>query len=274
MSHQPMDHAAAHERIEDLLLEPARLAALDRSDLPEDLALRQHLAGCPACTNDLEAWRRMQHAIAAAVPAEADAAAAALESIEPPPSLRARVLAAVAEADEPGAPIPMDRGRGSRRLAWWLGLAASVAIFAGAGFVTFQQMEQRAAAEAASQELASALAIVDRMLATEHKVVQLHSTSGASAGTISWSRHDWVVLTTALPQPQPGSEYRCWLEADGRSVPIGHMDFAGGTAYWVATLDEWQTWEMRPTTTFVVSLEAIGTPSRTGETILSAGLGS
>ena len=274
MSHVPMDHAAAHERIEDLLLEPARLAELDRSDVPEDIALRQHLAGCPACANDLEAWRRMQHAIAAAVPADADEAAAALEPIEVPPSLRARVLAAVAEADKPGAPIPMARARSSRRLAWWLGVAASVAIFAGAGAVTLQQMEQRVAAEAAARDLASALAIVDRMLATDHKVVQLHTTAGAPAGTISWSRHDWVVLTTALSQPPSGHEYRCWLEADGRSVPIGHMDFAGGTAFWVATLDEWQTWEIGPTTTFVVSLEALDAPSRAGDTILAADLGS
>ena len=49
---------------------------------------------------------------------------------------------------------------------------------------------------------------------------------------------------------------------------------AGGTAYWVATLDDWQTWEIGPTTEFVVSLEADGAATRSGPIVLSADLGS
>ena len=269
-----MDHAAAHERIEDLLLEPARLAALEDSDAPDDVALRQHLAGCPACANDLEAWRRLQDSVAAAVPADPAAAASAVEPLDVPPSLRAGVLAAVHAEARPGAPILIGRARPPRRLGAWLGLAASVAILAGAGLVTVQQAGQRAAAEAAARDLASALAIVDRMLATEHKVVQLRDTAGKAAGTISWSRHDWIVLTTALAEPPAGREYLCWLESGGRSVPVGHMEFAGGTAFWVATLDEWQTWEMHDDTRFVVTLEAQGARERTGPSILEAPLAS
>jgi hypothetical protein len=52
------------------------------------------------------------------------------------------------------------------------------------------------------------------------------------------------------------------------------MDFADGTAYWVATLDEWQTWEIGPSTRFVVSLEAADAQVRTGPPVLSAALGS
>jgi hypothetical protein len=52
------------------------------------------------------------------------------------------------------------------------------------------------------------------------------------------------------------------------------MDFSDGTAYWVATVDEWKTWEIGPTTQFVVSLESGSPPSRTGDAILSASLGS
>ena len=91
------------------------------------------------------------------------------------------------------------------------------------------QLGQRAAAEADARELTAAIAVVDRMLATNHKVVEIRTTAGAPAGTISWSRHDWVVLTNALTGPPRGQEYLCWLETDGRNVPIGRMEFADAT---------------------------------------------
>ena len=277
-----MDHAAAHERIEDLLLEPARLAALERSTDVRDVALRDHLATCGTCAADLDAWRRLQAAIARSLPTDASPAetAAAVEPIGVPPSLRARVIAAVRDPDRPGAPVSISaprsdgpRERAPRRgVGPWLALAASFLVLVGAGVLAVDQVAQRATAEAHARDLASALAIVDRMLGTEHKVVGLRTTAGQPAGTISWSRHDWVVLTTALPEPPADREYLCWLETDGRSVAIGRMELAGSTAYWVASLDEWQTWEMGPTTRFVVSLEQVGAETRTGPAILEAPL--
>ncbi|HEX3265578.1 MAG TPA: anti-sigma factor [Candidatus Limnocylindrales bacterium] len=282
-----MDHAAAHERIEDLLLEPRRLRGLETSVAPDDVALREHVAGCPACAADLEGWRRMQLAVASAVPKDDPAAlAAALDPVELPPSLRAGVLAAIRdtdrrEANQPGTPIAvapsaagLPAAAARRRLAPLLALAASFVLLVGAGIVTVDQVARRSVAEADAQELATAMAVVDRMLATDHKVVPLKTTSGAMAGTISWSRHDWVVLTNALPAPASGQAYLCWLETDGRSVPVGRMEFAGATAYWVASLDEWKTWEIGPTTTFVVTLEPSGAEQRTGPAILQAKLAS
>lgn len=280
----PMDHAAAHELIEDLLLEPARLAALESSAAPEDAALLRHLAGCAACAADLESWRRLQVAVDAAIPRDADAQAQAeaVEPLELPPSLRARVLAAAGDTDRresnrPGSPVavapPMSLGRARRgyRVGPWVGLAASLVVLVGAGVVAIDQVARRADAEASALELQEAIAVVDRMLSTEHKVVELRATDGgAAAGTISWSRHDWVVLSTALPAPPGDREYLCWLETDGRSVPIGHMEFAGPTAYWVASLDEWQTWEIEETTRFVVTLEPAGAKVRSGPAILEA----
>lgn len=276
-----MDHAAAHELIEDLLLEPARLNALEGSNGPQDVALREHLAGCAACTADLESLRRLQIAVGRSLPAGAtpEARAEAVEPIEVPPSLRASVIAAIGDPDrrgsnEPGAPIPIARGRPARPLAPLLGLAASLAILVGSGIVVVDQLGQRAVAEASARELTAAIAVVDRMLATDHKVVEIRTTEGAAAGTISWSRHDWVVLTNGLTEPPPGQEYLCWLETDGRNVAIGRMEFAGPTAYWVASLDEWQTWEIGPTTRFVVTLEPAGAAHRTGPAILEAALAS
>jgi len=57
-------------------------------------------------------------------------------------------------------------------------------------------------------------------------------------------------------------------------VLVGQMFFAGGTAYWVGSLDEWATWEIGPDTQFVVTLEAAAGQDRTGTPVLSADLGS
>jgi len=289
MSEHLMDHAAAHERIEDLLLEPARLASLQTSTSPEDVALRDHLAGCATCAGDLESWRRLQIAVDGALSTGAtpEAMADAVEPLEVPPSLRTRVLASVAatrrhagrDAAESTAPVQIRAARSEWirrrvRLSPLIGLAAGIALLAGAGVVTVVQVQQRAAAEASAQELAVALAAVDRMLETNHKVVPLRDTSGQAAGTISWSRHDWVVLTDALAAPPAGSTYRCWLVEAGSSMAVGQMEFSDGLAYWAISVDEWQTWEINPTTEFIVTLEAGSPPAPAGEIVLSAPLGA
>jgi hypothetical protein len=292
-----IDHAAAHERIADLLLEPARLAALERSGDPDDVALREHLAACRDCREDLDTWRRLGRAVTRALPSDARAAAEAVEPIDAPPSLRARVIGAVHEVAQAGAalearppestaregaagaPVPLasrrDRAaRRARRLAPWLGLAASIAVILGASWITLDQARLRLGAQQEAAALSEVVATMDRVLAEDHEVVELRAVDGSSAGSISWSRHDWVVLTSALAEPPTGLAYRCWLEDGDRSVAIGEMEFAGGTAYWVAAVDDWQTWEIGPTTRFIVSRESGNAASRTGEIVLSADLDS
>jgi hypothetical protein len=282
-----MDHAAAHERIADLLLEPARLESLDRSMDPDDVDLRDHLASCHDCREDLATWRRLGRAVDRALPADAGAAMEAVEPIDAPPSLRARVIGAVHEAAQEGAardggigaPVPLATrrevaARRARRVAPWLGLAASVAVILGASWITLDQARLRTDAQQAAATLADVVATMDRVLAEEHAVVALRAEDGSSVGSISWSRHDWVVLTSGLAAPPPGQQYRCWLESGDRSVAIGEMEFVGATAYWVAAVDDWQTWEIGPETRFVVSLERGEPASRTGDVVLSAHLGS
>ena len=283
-----MDHAAAHERIEDLLLEPARLAGLDRSTDREDAALREHLATCPGCRADLESWRRLGRAVGQALPPDAASASEAVEPMEVPPSLRARVIGAVHDAAQEGAaqeggigrPVSLDARRAgsaqrrARRLAPWLGLAASLVVIVGASWITLDQANLRARADAEGTALANVVAAVDRVLATDHRIVELRHTDGVVAGSISWSRHDWVVLTTALAEPSAAQRYKCWLQEADRSAMVGQMQFAGGTAYWVGSLDEFATWDFGPETHFVVTLEAADAQVRSGTPILSADLGS
>lgn len=285
-----MDHAAAHERIEDLLLEPTRLAALPRSTDPADAALREHVAGCPVCGADLEAWQLLQRRLAAALPTDPAAAAAAVEPIGLPPSLRAGVLGAVrAEAGSAEVPaghgarvatsgtVPIAGARPRRRqLAGWLALAASIVLVVGIGAVTVDQVSQRTTAEAQARALSSAVAAVDRVLtAPDHRVVPLRDPAGAIAGSISWSGQDLVVLTTALPAPPAGQRYACWLlEGDSNASMIGTMYFAGRTAYWVGSLDEWATFRIGPNTRFAVTLQDPGVDRFSGSIVLSADLGT
>ena len=283
-----MDHAAAHERIADLVLEPGRLAGLDRSADPEDAELREHLATCPDCRSDLESWRRLGRAVGQALPPDAAAATEAVEPIDAPPSLRARVIGAVHDAAQEGAardggvgaPVSLRARRagaverGARRLAPWLGLAASLIVIVGATWITLDQANLRREAEGEATALTNIVAAVDRVLAAPHKIVELRHPNGASAGSISWSRHDWVVLTSALTEPAADQRYKCWLVEADRSVMIGQMFFAGGTAYWIGSLDEWATPDIGPETQFVVTLEAVDAQDRTGEPVLLADLGS
>ena len=271
-----MDHAAAHERIEDLILEPTRLGSLAESSDPADVALREHLAGCPVCRADLAGLERLQHRLAAALPGSAEAATSAVEPIELPPSLRAAVLTAAREADRSPAPTSIVRARRPRRvLAGWLGLAAAIALVVGAGVLTFDQVNQRWAAEAEARALASTLAAVDRVLgAPEHWVVALQDPAGVASGSISWSSNDLVVLTTALAPPPADQEYQCWLQEPDSGAVIGKMYFAGRTAYWVGSLDEWATFRIGPDTRFVVTLSPIGDHRKPGPEVLSANLGS
>jgi Anti-sigma-K factor rskA len=278
-----MDHGAAHERIEELLLEPARLAGLDSSRAPEDLALREHLAGCPTCRADLEGWARLQAALSDALPGAAAEAGAALEPMEPPASLRARVLSAVrAEAPTEAASLARVPMAETRRRAWfvqpgaaWLGLAAALVVMVVGAGVLLNQAARLAAEQARVENLGEAVAAVDRILAEPgHRIVALKTQAGADAGSISWSRHDWVVLTSALGEPTADQRYTCWLENGSKSFRVGVMEFAGQTAYWVATVDNWKTWEIDASTRFVVSLEPVGAQTRTGGVVLQAALGA
>lgn len=283
-----IDHAAAHERIADLVLEPAMLAGLAHSAAPEDLALREHLRACPDCRADLETWRRLESAVGRALPKDIGQALEAVEPIDSPPSLRARVVGAVHAAAQEGAAEEGEAAalvalasrrsgpvrRGAQRLAPWLGLAASLAVIVGASWITLDQATLRAGAQREAAALSEVVATMDRVLAESHRIVEMRTQDGAGAGSISWSRHDWVVLTTALAPPPPDQRYKCFLVDADRSVMVGEMEFAGTTAYWAGSLNAWATWEIGPATQFVVTLEPAGGEARTGATVLSADLGS
>ncbi len=273
-----MDHGAAHERIEDLVLEPVRLAALAASTDPADVALREHISSCPTCRADLAGWERLQHRLSVSLPGTVEAARAVVEPVELPPSLRAAVITAARDADRAPAPtsIVEARSRRARRPALaWLGVAAAVVVLAGGGLLAVNQVAQLSAAQAEARALSATIAALDRVLtAADHRVVPLLNPSGVASGSISWSSQDLVVLTTALEPPPADQEYLCWLREPDSGAVIGKMYFTGRTAYWIGSLDEWATFRIGPDTRFSVALSPIDRTRPSGPEVLSADLGS
>lgn len=270
-----MHHAEAKERLADLALEPARLAGLELDLSPDAAALHAHLAACPACAADLEAWRRTWRQVRAAFPEEAGGIAAALDGdagpITAPGSLRARTLAAVA-ADAgmgrggertstaaahvaPGArSAPKASAVRGRRWLPWLAAAAALVIAVGAGTLAWSRSAELDQARSETAALAASTATLDRVLAAPvHWVTTLRASDGSAAGTVAWTPTELAVVTTALPGPSAGEVYRCWVERDGVRTPVGAMSFSGSTGHWAGPMDGWAD-AFAPGATFGVSL--------------------
>ena len=258
-----MDHAAAHEELADLVLEPHRLRRLFADDTPVTMALRAHLTECADCRAELDAWRAV-HAALDVTTAEASRPLRSLEPSEAPaPSaaLRERTLAAVSAAGRtrevpPGARVEPEparlrqggpRGFGAMgrlgRLGW-LAAAAALVVAVGLGGLLVDRTSQADQARLEASELGAATATLDRILATPtHWSVTLHTADGAPGGTLAWSPSEMVVLTSALTPATPGTTYRCWVERDGSRTPVGTMSFGGGLGYWAGSMAAWGSFE-------------------------------
>ena len=281
-----MDHAEAHERLADLLLEPDRLErlGLGTAPAPDDRPFVEHVRGCADCRAELAALGPLQEGLRRALGGIEDASA--VEPIAPPDALRASVLRqAHAEPRGPARPVAVsspapsavrDAARWSAP-RWAVGLAAAlvIAILGGAAGMQLQRLAGTGAADSA----VAVVSTVERVLAADpHWVVPLRTTAGVPAGSVAWSRQDFAVLATGLSAPATGQVYRCWLEWAGRSVPIGVMDFAGETAYWTGSVGAWASVTLDPSARFVVTLEPATPPAPgaapVGPAVLQADLGS
>lgn len=291
---KPLSHSEAHEELADLALEPAAVDRLVRRlDAPPGGiaadALTAHIPGCRTCRAELEQWQALHGTVAEALAAEDDpirlADLARVSPVAAPPALRAAVEA-IARPGRPGAgPGAMRKGvvpnqpapgrslanRLSRRL---LPLVAVLAVVAVAGGLLLDQSRRLDKATADAAALASVTVALDRViLDPAHRAVELRTVAGAPGGSVVWSSHDLVVLTTALAVPPADAVYRCWIERDGQRSPIGRMFFANGTGYWAGSLDAWATTSLAAGSTFGISLEPLA-GSKGSPAVLAARLGS
>jgi hypothetical protein len=251
-----MDHAEARELLELAAVEPGGLERLTRASGAARGDLARHLAECADCSAELDALQREAAAIRDVI------------RTSPPADLRDRTLTYVAELGRPrSAPVPtpapvaptaragfLDWLRGLARpgssLGWAASLAAVVVLsVVGSTLIVGGRLDsQLADANAAIQEQDRAIAGLTMLsdwtlrLSADAEAgrVRLASVSGdATTGTAMFSgdTRELVMVASGLSLPPAGSQYRCWIQADGERVLIGQMYFAGDLAYWVGEVD-------------------------------------
>jgi hypothetical protein len=303
----PLSHSAAHEQLADLALEPAALRRLARDlDGPGhsgDLGpLAAHIATCATCRAEIADWERVHGTVSEALSEGEGHGAVRLtelardEPVRAPATLRAAVGAMAtgggpaaegpAAPDERPAPVrevevappeSLAAARSSARpsiAARILPLVAVLAVVLAAGGLLVNQSRQLDRATADAAALAAVTATLDRVILDPgHRAIELRAADGSAGGSVVWSSHDLVVLTTALSAPPDDVVYRCWIERDGHRSPIGRMFFANGTGYWTGSLDAWATTSLSTDGTFGISLEPVG-GSTGSPAVLVAQLGS
>lgn len=266
-----MDHAEATELLELAAVEPGGLDRLTAGDTPEAAALAGHMAACDQCPGLLERLRREAPVLRGII------------RTTPPPELRERTLAYVAELGRPRGhaasatdpsvvtpwPASVTAMAGGGRGRWLAGIAAGlIVLVAGAGLIL--NLQTRAELDRQATEINGLSRIASRSLEigaqADASRVALAGT-GELAGTILFSdaAKELVIVAEGLEPPAAGKEFRCWAEIDGQRVMIGKMFFGGRLAYWAGDIDA----ELADAASFGVTLvEASGT-SVEGEPVLA-----
>lgn len=249
-----VDHAEVRERLQDALLGPGKLAALDAEDGADAVALREHLARCGACRAEEDALRQTAALLALAAP----------DDLRAPEGARERVLEGVAGTGV----VRLPTARGTRPLAaarrWSArspvtALAAAVALLllGGGVLLGLDLVAQRDRSAQQARELARIAAQTDRLLARPTAVaITLRAADGTPGGTLIHdpAAGEIVVMSSILEEPA-GGPYACYLERGGQRLRVGWMHYANGVAYWAGPMDELAD-AGRPGDRFVVVVEA------------------
>ena len=212
-------HEQIAERLEDYAL--GYLTPDERQDV------EAHLPACAACTRDL---RDINEALALV----ADSAPA----VEPPASLKGRVIAAVAAQVQEPSPQPVF-GTRSRHRRWpWLSMAAAAALIVLAAMLNQTETARRQLARDLQRVTADAGTLRDRLqrfsgqtdlalsilTASDMREVPLarRDNAVAAAARAYWSpTRGLLVVADRLPAPPPGRIYQVWVIDSGQPVSAG-----------------------------------------------------
>ncbi len=263
-----MDHEATREQLELAAVEPQGLERLMAGDTATAQAVAAHVAGCPACSEELVRLQRASTLIGrslrempsadlkartlAAIRTEGvvrplaavEAAAGAGEAVAVGPS---GMAAAGSPALESGGtlgtalvatPPTSIRGRAMPAPGWVALLAAAVVLSVVAtslavGSRVDGQLASQQAAIAALQQVTTTTQVVSAQPDAEHVALAGPDPDLIGNLTYSPSSTELVVVATGLTPPPDGLEYGCWVEVDGTRQRVGKMFFAGDLAFWV-----------------------------------------
>jgi len=220
------EHRDAREALELAAVEPGGLDRLEAGDTAEAAVVVAHLAGCPACLEEMARLRRV------------DALLRPILFSAPDPALRERTLAFVRATGVPrgASRVPASRVPAVRRRApfgWAAALAAAlvVGLLGGALIVRVAAPDGNAdpavAFDQVTRETTALIASGD-----SREVVLTGDPGMGGTLILSPSAGRMVVSATGLGTPPRGSEYRCWVEVNGTRIALGAMWWAGDVAWW------------------------------------------
>ncbi|MFB6892252.1 anti-sigma factor domain-containing protein [Kitasatospora sp. NPDC056327] len=184
--------------------------------LPEQelTAFERHLAQCPACAAEVSEFEATLARLGAA------------ESLEPPPALKARVMAGIGGIRQL-PPLTASAGRPRRVppvVRRWprLVLAACLALAAGLGAAAVQQHDRALRAEAREGRLLGQRSAVAALLAAPDARTST-TAAGSAVATVVWSagRGRAAFLATGLPALARGRAYQLWFDDAGTMRPAG-----------------------------------------------------
>jgi anti-sigma-K factor RskA len=187
---------------------------LDALPADERIGFEEHLAYCSACTAEVTQLREAAIKLAANV------------AVSPPPSLKANVLASIAQVPQsaPAEPLPPSaaaepehvsgegvvltprRGFGRLRRGSTLALAAAAVVVAISGGIAIDQYRDNTATTATNNQIAAVLAEPDAR--TVHGEVK----GGGQATVVTSNQRDAAVVVLHDLRTLPASQtYQLWL---------------------------------------------------------------
>ncbi|QGN58769.1 anti-sigma factor domain-containing protein [Nostocoides sp. HKS02] len=184
--------------------------AVDALDPEERMAFEQHLAQCPECQAEVASLRATATNLSA------------LSATQPPPALRASVLAAITTVrplpplEPPVAPPAVDATsvvvplRSRRPRVPWL-LAAAAAVVLGIGGLAWSPWHTGAGR--------TQLTATEQVLRADD-AQRLQKTIGSARATIvrSVSLGKAVIIADNMPAAPLGKDYQLWLEFPGKGM--------------------------------------------------------
>jgi anti-sigma-K factor RskA len=171
----------------------------------------RHVSRCQSCASEVRGFREVGTALAFAAAAE------------PPPELRARVLAAVTLTRQL-PPEVKTHPRPRRTRAWvpwvpWLSGAiatASIVVAVLFGFAQAHTEQELSQARAENQTISLLLSAPHARLLT-HTVTR----GGMATVVLAADRHELAVIANGLPALPPGKVYQLWLIGKTKTVSAG-----------------------------------------------------
>lgn len=201
MTHSAGPHGSDSDLVE--LAVPYALHAIPDAerDALESQLTRAGLTTADAFYDEVRAVRETMALVAAAT------------AVEPPDSLRSRLMTTIDDDNVRSLP----NRRNSRRRTAWLSAAAAVAIGAGAVGVGLS-LRPPAPQQTTAQQVFSAPDV--------HSVSGPIPAGGTATVVFSRDRDAGVLVMNDVPPPSPGTVYQMWLVSDSGATSAGTMDAA------------------------------------------------